>query len=334
MQPCVRLHPASTTDAWRVCACLCPSQDCNERAQLLQSLLSINREQGISAHTADLQALFTEACTLLQQSLLAAAAAKQSLLTSSSQHSRQAPQGGVCVQPPAVALRRWPPTCSRLPPHPHTRCRSCFCRLLERLHLLDALWQASSPGVSPAQPPCAAAAAAATAAAVAHEGGAEIEPDAEQAPPQLQRPAMPCIYALEAQLRGCPGLDAVLAALISHAQLNAAAGSKAALAGVAAGAGKQQEATDVSCLSAVQEQHSAARALPLLLRLYFNTGSRDEVRWLVLAPAAGCPGCLGHRAQAPAPTEPRAMLARLLPPPPRPAPLCVCMCADAGGRQA
>lgn len=77
-----------------------------------------------------------------------------------------------------------------------------------------------------------------------------------------------------------PGLDAVLAALMSHAQQNAAGGSKQLAAGALAApaaSSSKHEAVEVSCLSAVQEQHSSARALPLLIRLYFNSGSRAEV---------------------------------------------------------
>jgi hypothetical protein len=72
-------------------------------------------------------------------------------------------------------------------------------------------------------------------------------------------------------------MDAVLAALIAHAQQNAAAGSKLR-PGMLAPASSKQEVLEVACLSAVQEHHSAARALPLLIRLYFNTTSRAEVR--------------------------------------------------------
>lgn len=48
---------------------------------------------------------------------------------------------------------------------------SCFCKLLERLHLLDALWKASNPGPTPgmqAEEP------------QQQPGGTEIEPDADQ----------------------------------------------------------------------------------------------------------------------------------------------------------
>lgn len=91
-----------------------------------------------------------------------------------------------------------------------------------------------------------------------------------------QCPAAPFINQLESELRGTPGLDVVLAALISHAQQNAASGSKLG-PGALAPASSKQEVLEVSCLSAVQEHHSSARALPLLIRLYFNTGSRAEV---------------------------------------------------------
>lgn len=89
-------------------------------------------------------------------------------------------------------------------------------------------------------------------------------------------PPLPFITQLEAQLNGTCGLDAVLAALIGHAQQNAAAGGKLK-PGMLAPASSKQEVLEVSCLSAVQEHHSAARALPLLIRLYFNTTSRAEV---------------------------------------------------------
>jgi hypothetical protein len=93
----------------------------------------------------------------------------------------------------------------------------------------------------------------------------------------VQCPATPFITQLESKLCGTSGLDAVLAALIAHAQQNAATGSKLA-PGALAPASSKQEVLEVSSLSAVQEHHSSARALPLLIRLYFNTGSRAEVR--------------------------------------------------------
>jgi hypothetical protein len=90
---------------------------------------------------------------------------------------------------------------------------------------------------------------------------------------------------LEQQLQAVPGMDAVLAALMMFCQQNQAAASKliAQLASgstnssSSAGSGGKPEAIDVSCLSSIQEQHTAARALPLLLRLYFNNSSRAEV---------------------------------------------------------
>lgn len=90
-------------------------------------------------------------------------------------------------------------------------------------------------------------------------------------------PAAPFINQLESQLRGTPGLDVVLAALVAHAQQNAAAGSKLG-PGALVPQNSKAEVLEVSCMSAVQEHHSSARALPLLIRLYFNTGSRAEVR--------------------------------------------------------
>jgi hypothetical protein len=85
-------------------------------------------------------------------------------------------------------------------------------------------------------------------------------------------------------------MDAVLAALVMFCQQNQAAASKltAHLASSStnssssssAGSGGKPEAIDVSCLSSIQEQHTAARALPLLLRLYFNNNSRAEVSYL------------------------------------------------------
>jgi hypothetical protein len=72
-------------------------------------------------------------------------------------------------------------------------------------------------------------------------------------------------------------LDVVLAALVAHAQQNAAAGSKLG-PGALVPQNSKAEVLEVSCMSAVQEHHSSARALPLLIRLYFNTGSRAEVR--------------------------------------------------------
>jgi len=92
----------------------------------------------------------------------------------------------------------------------------------------------------------------------------------------MQCPSLPFINQLEARLRGISGLDAVLAALIAHAQQNAAGGSKLSPGALTPNSNKQ-EVLEVTSLSAVQEQHSSARALPLLIRLYFNTGSRAEV---------------------------------------------------------
>jgi hypothetical protein len=162
--------------------------------------------------------------------------------------------------------------------------RSCLCNLLERLHLLDALWQASRLGSTPAARPSVSY-------GEISEAGGEAAQEAEHEQPQLF-PAAPFIQQLEARLHGCPGLDGVLAALIVHAQQNAAAGSKLAPAlSSSSAAASKQEAVEVACMSAVQEQHSAARALPLLLRLYFNTGARAEVRHAQHAcplPRLGC----------------------------------------------
>lgn len=147
-------------------------------------------------------------------------------------------------------------------------CCSCFCTLLERLHLLDALWGASRPGSMPLPFP-------------ACEDAAEIEPAVPASEEELlQRPPMTFMQQLEANLQGLPGLDAVLAALISHAQQHAAAPSTLGptAAGTALSAKQLQDGgAEIACLAAAQEQHSAARALPLLLRLYFNTGTRAEV---------------------------------------------------------
>jgi hypothetical protein len=90
---------------------------------------------------------------------------------------------------------------------------------------------------------------------------------------------------LEQQLQAVPGMDAVLAALVMFCQQNQAAASKltahlassSTSSSTSAGSGGKPEAIDVSCLSSIQEQHTAARALPLLLRLYFNNNSRAEV---------------------------------------------------------
>ena len=124
-----------------------------------------------------------------------------------------------------------------------------------------------------------------------------LMPAVMQAP--VQCPALPFISQMEAKLRGISGLDAVLASLIAHAQQNAASGSKLG-PGALVPAASKQDVQEVPCLSAVQEQHSSARALPLLIRLYFNTGSRAEVgvscwlagraggRALLLLCSAGC----------------------------------------------
>lgn len=85
------------------------------------------------------------------------------------------------------------------------------------------------------------------------------------------------ISCLEQQLQGIHGVDAVLAALVGHCQQVFAAGSKPSTDLTGSGSSSKAEAIDVSCLSSIQEQHSAARALPLLLRLYFTNNSRIEV---------------------------------------------------------
>jgi hypothetical protein len=90
---------------------------------------------------------------------------------------------------------------------------------------------------------------------------------------------------LEQQLQSVPGIDAVLAPLVMFCQQNQAAASKLTTqlaggstgTGSSTGSGGKPEAIDVSCLSSIQDQHTAARALPLLLRLYFNSNSRAEV---------------------------------------------------------
>ena len=104
-------------------------------------------------------------------------------------------------------------------------------------------------------------------------------------PPQL---AGTFLSRLEQQLQAVPGIDAVLAPLVMFCQQNQAAASKLTVqlaggstgTGSSTGSGGKPEAIDVSCLSSIQEQHTAARALPLLLRLYFNSNSRAEVSTL------------------------------------------------------
>lgn len=84
------------------------------------------------------------------------------------------------------------------------------------------------------------------------------------------------ITHLEQQLQAVPGIDVVLAALVQHCQQNMAAGGKltADLSSMAVDGKVKAEIIDVTCLSSPQEQHSSARALPLLLRLYFTNCSR------------------------------------------------------------
>ncbi|KAF8060600.1 Pacrg [Scenedesmus sp. PABB004] len=136
---------------------------------------------------------------------------------------------------------------------------SAFCALLERLHLLDLL--AASAGQAP------------------ERGGDGGDGDGGEAS---------FLSRLEAELGGLPGLDAVLAALAQHCQAVVAAAGKAGLAEAAGSA--TAEAIEVNTLACVQEQHSAARALPLLLRLYFTSSSRAE------AVAAGKPEALSAKA--------------------------------------
>lgn len=90
-----------------------------------------------------------------------------------------------------------------------------------------------------------------------------------------------CFGHLEQQLQPLPGIDTVLAALVQYCQQNMAAGGNLStdLSNVTADGKGRAEVIDVACLSSIQEQHSAARALPLLLRLYFTSCSRLEVSW-------------------------------------------------------
>jgi len=108
--------------------------------------------QGIAAYAAGVDRLFTEALQCILHALQTAAAAKQPLLTTSSQHSR-------CVRPQGGLAQLRTVVCCGKVPHTFTQrqltcrvlclCCSCFCKLLERLHLLDALWKASNPGPTP-----------------------------------------------------------------------------------------------------------------------------------------------------------------------------------------
>ncbi len=84
------------------------------------------------------------------------------------------------------------------------------------------------------------------------------------------------IKRLEQHLQAVPGIDAVLATLVLHCQQNLAADSKLITGSI--NNSRKQEAIDVACLSSIQEHHSSARALPLLLRLYFTNNSRAAVR--------------------------------------------------------
>lgn len=88
------------------------------------------------------------------------------------------------------------------------------------------------------------------------------------------------ISHLEQRLQTLPDIDGVLAALVQYCQQNMAAGTKLSTDFSSSNADSKgkAEVIDVACLSSLQEQHSAARALPLLMRLYFINCSRLEVR--------------------------------------------------------
>ncbi|WIA15231.1 hypothetical protein OEZ85_001907 [Tetradesmus obliquus] len=220
-----------------------------DRANTLLALISVQRAQGSACHGTELQELMDDASACIQQALQQAAAAKQPLLLTSSQHT------------------------------------SCFCHLLEQLHLLDVL-----------------------SASVAAEDQAQQQRTEQQQQQDEQRqwykvPRLPAQLAgtflsrLEQQLQAVPGIDVALAPLVMFCQQNQAAASKltAQLAGGSTGTGSstgsggKPEAIDVSCLSSIQEQHTAARALPLLLRLYFNSNGRAETI------AAGKPELLNNK---------------------------------------
>lgn len=91
------------------------------------------------------------------------------------------------------------------------------------------------------------------------------------------------IHHLEQQLQTLPGIDAVLASFIQHCQMVAAAGSKldADLSSIQSDNKGKGEVIEVAALASIHEQHSALRALPLLLRLYYSNCSRAEVRSIV-----------------------------------------------------
>eukprot|EP00775_Hariotina_reticulata_P008815 gene8815-8994_t len=82
------------------------------------------------------------------------------------------------------------------------------------------------------------------------------------------------IFQLEQLLWKIPGAAAVFAALIANCQHSIDAGN--GINGSSNSAAAKHGTVDVSCLLSSQELHSAARSLPLLLRLYFTSDSRAE----------------------------------------------------------
>ena len=145
--------------------------------------------------------------------------------------------------------------------HPHapvqrrTAPRSVWCKLLEQSHLLDRLVTRRLHGENTSN------------SSSSSSGGGSF------------------LALLERRITLVPCADSVLAALVQHCQLVVAAGTSlhvtsAAPPGATGGtAAKQQGALDTACLSAALEQHSAARALPLLLRMYCTSAAHAEV-WL------------------------------------------------------
>ncbi|WIA35431.1 hypothetical protein OEZ86_003873 [Tetradesmus obliquus] len=149
-----------------------------DRANTLLALISVQRAQGSACHGTELQELMDDASACIQQALQQAAAAKQPLLLTSSQHT------------------------------------SCFCHLLEQLHLLDVL-----------------------SASVAAEDQAQQQRTEQQQQQDEQRqwykvPRLPAQLAgtflsrLEQQLQAVPGIDAALAPLVIDSRAETIAAGK------------------------------------------------------------------------------------------------------------
>jgi hypothetical protein len=167
-------------------------------------------------------------------------------------------------------------------------CR-CFCQLLEQLNLLDLITHHSRHNARQARAELASKVLQQiqqNMAAAAHSQlpAAAATPDVPAAAVGMADNQFEIffnhkyffIYQLEQLLWKIPGAAAIFAALIAHCQQSVDAGNS--ITANSNNAGSKQGTTDVPWLSSAQEVHSAARSLPLLLRLYFTSDSRAEVR--------------------------------------------------------